>query len=56
MDKGVCCCLRVEELVIFKFSVLQESHHDPLLGMDEAGGMGTKPAAGRGLIVAFNNE
>lgn len=41
---------------LWSFSVLQESHHDPLLGMAEAGGMGTKPAAGRGLIVAFNNK
>lgn len=39
-----------------KFSVVGESHHDPLLGMAEAGGRGKKPAAGRGLIVAFSNE
>ena len=54
--KIVPCCLCVEELVSIKFSVVQESHHDPLLGLAEAGGRGTKPAAGRGLIVAFNNK
>lgn len=32
MDKVVHCCLCVEELVVAKFSVLQESHHDPFLG------------------------
>lgn len=46
--KVVPCCLRVEELVSIKFSVVRESHHDPLLGMAEAGG--------RGLTVACNNK
>lgn len=35
-----------------QFSVVQESHHV----IAEAGGKGTKPAAGRGSIVAFNDE
>lgn len=48
--------LCMETFVRFEFSVVWESHHDPLLRKARVGGRGTKPAVGRGLIVAFNNE
>lgn len=56
MGKVVPCCLCMEELESIKFSVVREGHHNPLLGKAEAGVRGAKAAAGRSLIVAFNNE